>query len=102
MSIEAQLAKRRQVDRHQIAKRLERRLGDLLLPGLGLGFSGRPIAGAALSVVALAAAAAALLWLPVFVAPALMFSPVWPFQAAIGAVWLAAMVTAQLVPGVRR
>ena len=102
VSIEAQLAKRRQVDRHQIAKRLERRLGDLLLPGLGLGFSGRPIAGAALAVVALAAAAAALLWLPVFVAPALMFSPVWPFQAAIGAVWLAALVTAQLVPGVRR
>jgi tetratricopeptide (TPR) repeat protein len=102
VSIDAQVAKRRQVDRHRLALRLERRLGDLLLPGLGLGASGRPVVGAALAALALLTSSAAALWLPVFVGPALMFSPVWPLQAAIGAVWAAVMAAAQLIPGARR
>jgi tetratricopeptide (TPR) repeat protein len=102
VSIDAQVAKRRQVDRHHIALRLERRLGDLVLPGLGLGFAGRPLIGAALAAVALVTSCAAAFWLPVFVGPALMFSPVWPLQAAIGVVWAATMAAAQLTPGARR
>jgi len=102
VGIEAQMAKRRQVGRHQLGLRLERRLGDLLLPGLGLGFSGRPILGAGLSLVALVCATAALLWLPLFVGPALMYTDVWPLQAVFGAVWLLVLAAAQAIPAERR
>lgn len=102
VGIEAQVAKRRQVGRHQLGLRLERRLGDLLLPGLGLGFSGRPILGAGLGVVALVCATAALFWLPVFVGPALMYTEIWPLQAVFGALWLLALATAQAIPAARR
>jgi hypothetical protein len=102
VGIEAQVTKKRQVARHTLALRLERRLGDLLLPGLGLAFSGRPLTGAALALLAAPCAAAALLWLPRFVGPALMYARVWPLQAAFGALWLVLLVAAQAMPAERR
>ncbi len=98
VGIESQVAKRRQVARHQLTLRIERRAGDLLLPGLGLGFAGRPGLGAAIAVVAIVCSAAALVWLPLFVSPALMHAPVWPLQVAFGVVWLLAMAAAQVIP----
>lgn len=98
VGIESQVAKRRQVARHQLALRLERRLGDLVLPGLGLGFAGRPLLGAPFAAVALACVAIGAVWLPTFVAPAMMSAPVWPLQGFLGLVWLAAMAGAQAVP----
>jgi len=102
VGIDAQLAKRKQVGRHQLALRLERRLGDLLLPGLGLGISGRPLLGGALAAVSLCCATAAAFWLPRFVSPMLMFADLLPLQIAIGVVWLATLVVAQAVPAERR
>jgi hypothetical protein len=90
------------VARHQLTLRIERRAGDLLLPGLGLGFAGRPFLGAAIGTVAIVCVAASLVWLPLFVAPALMHSPVWPLQASFGVVWLLAMATAQAIPAAGR
>jgi hypothetical protein len=98
VGIESQMAKRRQVARHQLTLKVERRVGDLLLPGLGLGFAGRPVLGAIIGMVAVPCIAASTLWLPLFVSPALMYSPVWPVQA-LGAVgWLLAMATAAAIP----
>lgn len=101
VGIDSQMSKRRQVARHQLALRLERRVGDVLLPGLGLVLSERVLLGGILAAGALAASAIALLWLPLFIAPALS-STVWPAQAAVGVVWLALAVAAQLVPTVGR
>ena len=102
VGIEAQMAKRRQVARHLVAQRIERRLGDTLLPGLGLAVSGRPLLGAGLASVALVCATAVLVWLPLFVEPALMYTAVWPLQAVFGALWLLALVLAQAIPAERR
>ena len=102
VGIDAQLAKRKQVGRHQLAFRLERRIGDLVVPGLGLGLSGRPLLGLVLASVSLLCAAAAVLWLPVFVSPMMMFTDVRSLQAVVGLLWLAALVTAQAIPAVRR
>jgi len=99
VGIEAQVAKRRQVARHVVAQRLERRLGDLMLPGLGLSFAGRSAAGAPLALVAVGCVAATLIWLPQFVSPILMHSPVGPLQVVFGAVWAMALVAAQVLPG---
>ena len=102
VGIDAQLAKKRQVARHSLLLRLERRGGDLLLPGLGLAFSGRPMLGTALAVAAAPCAVAALLWLPRFVGPALMHTPIWPLQAVSGSLWLALCAIAHAVPAERR
>jgi len=98
VGIESQIAKRRQVARHQLTLRLQRRLGDLVLPGLGLAFAGRPLIGAAIGAVALLCTTVALVWLPLFVAPALMHAPVWTLQGVFGAIWFVAMAAAQAVP----
>ncbi len=99
VGIEAQVAKRQQLARRQRLRSFERRLVDLLLPGLGLTWSGRPVIGCVLAVLAVAGVAAGLVWLPVFVAPALMGVPLWPLTAAGWSIWIAAMAVAQLVPG---
>ena len=102
VGIDAQLAKRKQVSRHQVALRLERRIGDLLLPGLGLGVNGHPLIGAALAAVSLACVAAAVIWLPIFVSPMTMFTDVRSLQAVFALIWLATLVAAQAIPAVRR
>ena len=51
--IEAQLAKRQQLTRRHFWLRAERRISDLLLPGIGVGFGGRPVLGGALVLLAL-------------------------------------------------
>jgi hypothetical protein len=98
VGIEAQIAKRQQLARRQLWTRIERRVSDLLLPGLGIGFGGRPFLGVTLAFVALASSFAALLWLPAFVSPALMNAPAWPLLALLGAMWLAVEAIAQLLP----
>ena len=70
----------------------------MLLPGLGIGFAGRPMLGGPLILVALACVIVAVGWLPTFISPALMDTPTWPLQALFGAVWVAAAIAAQLVP----
>ena len=98
VGIEAQIAKRQQLARRQLWLRVERRVSDVLLPGLGIGFAGRPMLGGPLILVALACVIVAVGWLPTFISPALMDTPTWPLQALFGAVWVAAAIAAQLVP----
>jgi len=99
VGIDAQLAKRQQLARRQRWLRLERRVADLVLPGLGVTWGGRPVVGSLLAVVAFLAVAVGLLWLPVFVSPALMGVPLWPLLALAASVWASAAVVAQLIPG---
>jgi hypothetical protein len=98
VGIEAQLAKRQQLTRRLFWLHLERRVSDLLLPGVGVGFGGRPLLGGALALLVLASAMVALVWLPAFISPALMATQVWPLKALFGAIWVAAAVVAQLLP----
>jgi hypothetical protein len=98
VAIEAQLGKRKQLARRQVWLRVERHVGDLVLPGLGLYYAGRPLLGSALAAVALAAITLGGVWLPVFVGPALMSAPVWLLEAILGIVWLGDAVTAQCLP----
>ncbi len=99
VGLEAQLSKRQQLARRQRRLALERRLADLLLPGLGASWAGRPLAGCLLATAAIGGAATAFVWLPAFVSPALMAIPMWPLEALGGAVWAAALLVAQLIPG---
>jgi tetratricopeptide (TPR) repeat protein len=102
VGLEAQFAKRQQLDRRQRWLRVERRAADLLLPGLGATWAGRPILGGILAAAAVTAAASAFVWLPVFASPALMLIPMWPLEMLFGSVWVAAALVAQLLPGERR
>ena len=97
VGIDAQLAKRQQLGRRQAVLRVERRIADLLLPGLGPAFGGQPLLGWVLVTAAIVGAAAAFLWLPAFVGPALMAAPVWPLEIASALLWAAAVVAAQLL-----
>jgi tetratricopeptide (TPR) repeat protein len=98
VGIDAQLAKRQQLVRRQAWLHLERRVADLLLPGVGVANAGRPFLGGILAAVAMASAATALVWLPTFVAPALMATSLWPLETLFALVWAAATVAAQLIP----
>ena len=98
VGIDAQLAKRQQLGRRRAVLRVERRIADLLLPGLGPAFGGQPLLGWVLAAGAIVGAAAAFLWLPAFVGPALMAAPVWPLEIAAALVWAAAVFAAQLLP----
>jgi hypothetical protein len=98
VGIEAQLAKRQQLARRLFWLRLERRVSDLLLPGAGVSFGGRPMLGGALVLLALVSSMLVLLWLPAFITPALMATPLWPLRFLFGAIWVAAAVVAQLLP----
>ena len=102
VAIEAQVAKRRQLSRRHVLLELERRIADLLLPGLGLAFSGRPLVGSAVALAAGSLAAAGSLWLPRFMAPVLLQSGVGPLTWACALGWLAAAVVAQVLPSRRR
>jgi tetratricopeptide (TPR) repeat protein len=98
VGIEAQLAKRQQLTRRLFWLRVERRVSDLLLPGVGVGFGGRPMLGGVLVVVALLSSMLVLLWLPAFISPALMATSVWPLKALFTGVWVASAVVAQVLP----
>ncbi|MEW6335957.1 MAG: tetratricopeptide repeat protein [Acidobacteriota bacterium] len=102
VAIEAQMAKRRQLGRFQRARWIERRAADLLVPGLGVMQSGRLALGSLLMVVSLSAIALALVWLPRYLAPALMLASIWPLEAILIAVWGATVAIAQTVPSERR
>ena len=97
VGIEAQLAKRQQLLRRQATLRLERRLADLAVPGLGAAYGGRPVLGWLLAVAGVGGASVACLWLPAYVSPALMTVPVWPLEAAAALLWAAAVAAAQLL-----
>jgi len=98
VAIEAQLAKRRQLAQRQRLLRAERRVADVLVPGLGLSFSGRPVVGGLLAAASLAAVTLAAVWLPYFLGPALMYAPAWPLEIALALVWVGAAVAAQAAP----
>lgn len=102
VAIEAQMAKRRQLGRYQRARWIERRAADLVVPGLGMMQSGRLALGAPLVFVSLAVLTLALVWVPRYLAPALMHASVWPLEAILLLVWAAAVVAAQFVPAERR
>jgi len=102
VAVDAQLAKRRQLRRFHLARRIERRVTDVLLPGLGLALGGRPVIGFPLMAVAATCLAIALLWLPRFIAPALLHVSLWPVELAAGLGWLACAVVAQVVETERR
>jgi tetratricopeptide (TPR) repeat protein len=97
VGIEAQLAKRQQLLRRQTALRVERRLADLAVPGLGAAYGGRPLLGWMLAMIGVGGATAAWLWLPAYVSPALMRVPVWPLEAAAALLWAAAVAAAQFL-----
>jgi cytochrome c-type biogenesis protein CcmH/NrfG len=99
VGIDAQLAKRQQLARHQRWLRFERRVADLVLPGLGVAWAGRPVLGWLLGIVAFAAGVSGLVWLPAFVSPALMNVPMWPLMTLCGLAWASTAVVAQLLPG---
>ncbi len=98
VGIEAQIAKRQQLSRRLLWTRVERRVSDVLLPGLGVGFAGRPLLGGLLALLALASVMVALAWLPAFITPALMNAPAWPVYGLSAAVWLSVALIAQLLP----
>ena len=98
VAIDAQLAKRKQLASRQAWLGAERRVADLLLPGLGLAFSGRPFIGAALASVTLAAVAVGVVWLPRYLAPALLSTSLWPLELLCVAAWIGMAALAQFVP----
>ncbi len=97
VAIDVQLAKRRQLARRRIALSVERRVADLLLPGLGLLFSGKPRLGLLLAIVSVSALAVGGMWFPVYVSPALLQVSPWPVSVLAAGVFVAALATAQLV-----
>jgi tetratricopeptide (TPR) repeat protein len=97
VALGTQMAKRRRMRQRQRFLAIEHRLADLLLPGLGLANTGHGAMALPLMAVGALCLGCALIWLPYFIGPALMAAPVWPLQAACGAVWLVAAVTSQLI-----
>ena len=97
VGIDAQVAKRHQLARRQFWLRAERRLSDVVIPGLGVALGGKPLLGGILAAVAVVCSTIVVIWLPVFVRPALMATSAWSLQAVFGAVWLFAAVVAQLM-----
>ena len=96
VAIEQQTAKRRQLRHYYFWQGIERRVADLVVPGLGLAGAGRTGAGLAFLMLAVMVAAVFLVWLPRFVGPALLHIPVAPLPMVGAALWLALVVTAQL------
>ena len=94
---DVQLAKRRQVTRHRLVTGVERRVADLLLPGLGLGISGRPIVGVSLALASLIGVAVAFVWLPVYIGPTLLDVSLLPLRASFAALWALALIGAQFL-----
>ncbi len=102
VAIDVQLAKRRQLARRQLALAVERRLFDVLLPGVGLWWSRHRLAALLTAPLALGGATATLFWLPQVCGPVALFAATWPLQLAAAMVWAAALLLAQFLPTERR
>lgn len=102
VAIDAQLAKRQQLARRAFGLAVERRVLDLLVPGVGLWWAGRQVVGLTLAVLATASAACFVVWLPLFVGPTTLLVPMWPAQTLAAGGWLVAAVVAQTMPVARR
>jgi len=96
VAIEQQTAKRRQLRRYYFWQGIERRIADLVVPGLGLAGAGRTGAGLAFMLLALVVAAVFLVWLPRFIGPAMLHTSVAPLPMVGAVLWLALVVVAQL------
>jgi len=102
VAIDAQLAKRRQLRRHHFLQKIERRVSDLLLPGLGLALAGRPFLGYPLMLAACVCVAVTAVWLPRFLAPALLHTSLWAVELLGGLAWLGCAAVAQMLGADRR
>jgi tetratricopeptide (TPR) repeat protein len=102
VGIEQQTAKRRQLRRYYFWQGIERRVADFILPGLGLSTGGRTPLGIMLIALTGLVIAIFLVWLPRFVGPALLHTPVSPLPLAGVALWAVLMVTAQILDAERR
>lgn len=102
VAVEAQMAKRQQLARRQALLGLERRLLDIVVPGLGLAASGAIWPAVALLPAAVLGAAVGAIWAPLYVAPALLHAPAWALAAPGLALWAVCLVAAQLLPLRRR
>lgn len=94
--IDAQIAKRRQLAWRRVGLAVERRVADVLLPGLGLLFHGRQRLGLVLATISGVAATIGALWFPVYVSPALLQVSTWPTTLIAGGVFAFSLVVAQL------
>lgn len=95
VAIDAQLAKRRQLARRRFGLALERRVADLVLPGLGLLFHGRQRLGLLLALASTGAIAVGGLWFPLYASPSLLQVPMWPVSLVAATVFALALVAAQ-------
>jgi hypothetical protein len=102
VAAEQQSAKRRQLRRYYFWQGIERRIADFVLPGLGLAGSGRTLTGVVFIALSALVAAVFLVWLPRFVGPALLHTPVSPLPLVGAVLWVALIVTAQLFEAERR
>lgn len=93
---ELQIAKQKQLQRRHLFHQTFRRLLDVLLPGFGHAFYGRPLVGVVVMAPALLLAATILVWLPHFVQPLTPQTNLAPIRVALAVPWLALMVVAQL------
>jgi tetratricopeptide (TPR) repeat protein len=94
--IDAQLAKRRQLARRRVAYEVERRVADTVVPGLGLAYHGRGWRAIPLVLAAIVASGLGLMWLPLYVRPGLMNTPVWPLLVLCAVVFMTALTIAHL------
>lgn len=102
VAIEAQLAKRRQLRRHHLLQKIERRVTDILAPGLGLALGGRPLLGFPIMLAAATSLALAVVWLPKIMAPALVHTSLFALELAAWLGWIACAALAQVLGTERR
>ncbi len=93
---ELQIAKHRQLERRQALHGALRRLLDLVLPGFGQAFYGRPVVGTAVMLPAALLAATTVVWLPHFVQPLLLQADLVPIRVPLAMLWLALLTFVQL------
>lgn len=96
VAIDVQLAKRRQLGRRRIVLNAERRVADLVVPGLGLLFHGRPRLGLLLTTLSAGSIAVGAVWFPLYVGPALLQVSPWPVASLAAATFAVALVIAQM------
>jgi hypothetical protein len=102
VAAEQQTAKRRQLRRYYFWQGIERRVADFVLPGLGLSANGRTAIGLLLIALTALVVAIFMVWLPRFVGPALLHTPVSPMPLVGVGLWAVLMVAAQLFEAERR